>query len=321
MRYRFSKLPAVLFVVLSAAARLALAQDSREPAREFQKESQQAGQLPTGNDIVAAAARQVQAIDGLSADLRCRIEAFGHSLAGQGSYQQLGPGPEKLLRMELKVQADDQAITRLEVCGPTYCYIRQESPLHKTPLARVNLRTLRYAISRSPGPIASNPAQAWIQLGGLPRLLATLEQNFTFAAPRGDELKFVTADGQSVEKLPVIVVSGTWKEDKLEALSSAKGKRSESTQIPGRVELILGRANQRPALFPYRITYFAAPAESAGEGAPTAGDPEQILFMLELFNVQLRRDLDPAEFEYLPGDQEVADLTGTYLERLGLKTK
>jgi hypothetical protein len=310
MRHSFPKLPAVLFVVFSAAGGLALAQDS-------QKESQQAGQLPTGNEVVAAAARQVQAIDGLSADLRCRIEAFGHSLAGQGSYQQLGPGPEKLLRMELKVQADDQAITRLEVCGPTYCYIRQESPLYKTPLARVNLRTLRYAISRSPEPLASNPAQAWIQLGGLPRLLDSLEQNFTFAAPRGDELKFVTADGQSVEKLPVIVIKGTWKEDKLESLSSAKGKRSESTQIPGRVELILGRANQRPALFPYRITYFAAPSGKAVD----AGEPEQVLFMLELFNVQLRRDLDPAAFEYLPGDQEVADLTGTYLERLGLKSK
>jgi hypothetical protein len=319
MRYSFPKLPAVLLVIVFAAGGPALAQESTQ-------ESQEADKLPTGNEVVAAAARQVQAVDGLSADLRCRIEAFGHSLAGQGSYQQLGPGPEKLLRMELKVQADDQAITRLEVCGPTYCYIRQESPLHKTPLARVNLRTLRYAIGRSPGPIASNPAQAWIQLGGLPRLLDSLEQNFTFAAPRGDELKFVTADGQSVEKLPVVVVSGTWKADKLESLSSAKGKWSESTQIPARVELILGRANQRPALFPYRITYFASPAESAREGAPaqgapTAGDPEQILFMLELFNVQLRRDLDPAAFEYFPGDQEVADLTGAYIERLGLKSK
>ncbi|MCU0880029.1 MAG: hypothetical protein MUF06_19845 [Pirellulaceae bacterium] len=306
MRHSFPKLPAVLLLVLLAAGQPAAAQ-----------ETQPSGKLPTGNEVVAAAARQVQALDGLSADLRCRIEAFGHSLAGQGSYQQLGAGPEKLLRMELKVQADDQALTRLEVCGPTYCYIRQESPLHKTPLARVNLRTLRYAISRSPEPIAKSPAQAWIQLGGLPRLLDSLEQNFAFAAPRGDELKFVTADGQSVEKLPVIVIKGTWKEDKLESLSSAKGKRSESTQIPGRVELILGRANQRPALFPYRITYFAAPSGKAED----AGEPEQVLFMLELFNVQLRRDLDPAAFEYLPGDQEVADLTGTYLERLGLKTK
>jgi hypothetical protein len=313
MRHSFSRLPAVLLWLLWAAGGLALAQEARQ-------ESRAADKLPSGNEVVAAAAQKVQAIDGLSADLRCRIEAFGHSLAGQGSYQQLGPGPEKLLRMELKVQADDQAITRLEVCGPTYCYIRQESPLHKTPLARVNLRTLRQAISRLPEPIARNPAPAWIQLGGLPRLLDSLEQNFTFAAPRGDELQFVTADGKRVEKLPVIVVSGTWKEDKLEALSSAKGKRSESTQIPARVELILGRADQQPALFPYRITYYAAPQGNAKEVAP-ADSADQVLFMLELFNVQPRRDLDPAAFEYLPGDQEVADLTGVYLERLGLKSK
>ncbi|MEX2173528.1 MAG: hypothetical protein WD872_04145 [Pirellulaceae bacterium] len=275
-----------------------------------------------GNRIVVQAARRVQDESALSADLRYRIDAFGHELAGQGSYQQLGKGPEKLLRMELKVQVADQAITRQEICGPSYYYIRCESPFAPTSLGRVNLRALRLGIARAPAHIAGNPAEAWILLGGLPKLLESLFQNFDFSPPREDELQFASADGQGVERLPVIILTGRWKKDSLAALrNTGKGPSKErAEQLPDAVEIVLGRADQVLPLFPYRITYLQTePGEKSEQGR--GGESSRPLLSLELFNVHRKGNLDPRDFDYQPGTQEFADLTQAYLQRLGLAIK
>jgi hypothetical protein len=273
-----------------------------------------------GDQAVAAAARNVQNESALSADLRYRIDAFGHQLGGQGSYQQLGKGPEKLLRLELKIQVADQAITRQEVCGPTFYYIRRESPFAPTSLGRVNLRHVREAIARAPAPIATNPAEVWILLGGLPRLLETLHRNFEFDEPREDALQFTTEGAKDVQSLPVLVVRGRWKKQRLEALqTTSKGpSKDDPEQLPDAVELILGRPDdsQLP-LFPYRITYLQD-AKSAGGKEGRGGEAQRGMLTLELFNVHRKGDLDPRGFEYIPNGQEVADLTQAYLQRLGL---
>ena len=278
------------------------------------------GDESAGNQAIAASARNVQNESALSADLRYRIDAFGHQLAGQGSYQQLGKGPEKLLRLELKIQVADQAITRQEICGPTFYYIRRESPFAPTSLARVNLRHVRDAIARAPAPIATNPAEVWILLGGLPRLLETLHRNFEFEEPRGDALQFTTEGAKDVQSLPVIVVRGRWKEERLEALQSTskRSSKDEPEQIPDAVELVLGRPDdsQLP-LFPYRITYLQD-AKSEGGKEGRGGEALRGMLTLELFNVHRKGDLDPRGFDYDPNGQEVADLTQAYLQRLGL---
>ncbi len=275
-----------------------------------------------GNRTLAAAARSVQAESALSADMRCRIDAFGHELAGQGSYQQLGKGPEKLLKLELKVQVADQAVTRQEICGPTYYYIRRQSPLAPVSLGRVNLRQLRLALARAPAAIATNPTDVWILLGGLPKLLESLHRDFEFSDPRPDELQFAIADGGQVQRLPVVVLRGHWKTDRLTELRrTEKGtSKDRAEQLPDEVEIVLSREDQTPPLFPYRVTYLT---KSGQPGQGGAGDREgegspKPLLTLELFNVHRKGNLDPRDFDYQPGEQEVADLTQSYLQRLGL---
>jgi hypothetical protein len=284
-----------------------------------------------GDQLVAAAARRVQGEAALSADLRYRIDAFGHELVGLGSYRQLGSGPEKLLRMELKIQVADQAVTRQEICGPQFYWIRRQSPLAAASLGRVNLRQVRLAAERTADPgigipgsaaAAANPADVWILLGGLPKLLESLHQNFNFTAPREDELQFTSADGEGVERLPVLVVRGTWKPEPLaQLLHDGKVPGSPNKplpeQLPDAVELVLGRADQVLPHFPYRVTYLKR-GQPAGQGREGELKP---LLSIDLFNVYRKGDIDPRDFEYNPGGQEVADLTQTYLERLGLATK
>jgi hypothetical protein len=278
----------------------------------------------SGNRAVAAAARAVQAEAALSADLRCRIDAFGHELVGQGSYQQLARIPdrpgEKLLKLDLKVQLADQTITRQEICGPTFYYVRRESPLAQVTLGRVNLRQIRMAMTRAPEPVAANPDEVWILLGGLSKLLESLHRNFEFDEPQPDDLQFPKVDGDGVERLPVIVVRGRWQEDKLAALRKTdKGTSKDyADQIPDEVELVLGRADLAELpLFPYRLTYFKLPSKDDQGGAGEGGSLRPLL-TLELFNVQRNSSLTPQQFDYQPGDQEVADLTQSYLQRMGL---
>jgi hypothetical protein len=283
-----------------------------------------ANAAPANDSIIAAAARAVQAEPAISADLRCRIDAFGHQLVGQGSYQQLSAGTdrpgEKLLKLDLKVQLADQTITRQEICGPTFYYIRRESPLASVSLGRVPLRHIRDAMARAPESLSANPKETWILLGGLPKLLESLHRNFEFAEPRPDELQFPRAGGDGVERLPVLVVHGRWRAVRLAELRKIdKGvSKDHAEQLPDEVELVLGRADLAELpLFPYRITYFKA-AEKDERGRGGEGDSPRPLLTLELFNVHRDGSLRPEQFDYQPGEQEVADLTQSYLQRLGL---
>lgn len=273
-----------------------------------------------GNRLIAGAARRVHEQSSLSAEMRYRLDAFGHELAGQGSYHQLGTGPEKLLKLELKIQVADQAIVRQEICGPSFYYVRRESPFAPASLGRVNLRHVRTAIARAGEPIAANPAEVWMLLGGLPKLLETLDRNFEFAAPRDDELHYTVEGGQGVQKLPVIVVRGRWKKDRLAALlTTDKGKSKEDAeQLPDAVELVLGREDDASLpLFPYRITWLQDVQPDGKDKQGRGAGQLRAMLLLELFNVQ-RSKLTPEQFDYQPSERDVADLTQSYLVRLGL---
>ena len=227
------------------------------------------------------------------------------------------PG-EKLLKLDLKVQLADQTITRQEICGPAFYYIRRESPLAPASLGRVSLRHVRDAISRATEPLSANPNETWILLGGLPKLLESLHRNFEFAEPRPDELQFPRAGGDGVERLPVLVVRGRWRADRLAELRKIdKGvSKDHAEQLPDEVELVLGRADLAELpLFPYRITYFKTASKNE-QGRGGEGDSSRPLVTLELFNVHRDGSLTPEQFDYQPGEQEVADLTQSYLQRL-----
>jgi len=144
-----------------------------------------------GQELVAEAARRLQAEKALSAELRYRIDAYGHQLIGAGNYLQWGAGPERLLKLELQMRVGNRPATLQEVRGDDFYWVRRDVPPQPPSLWRVNLRQLRDSVGRPIGEAASDvlPQGAWIMLGGLPQLLASLEQNFAFDTPREDELQ------------------------------------------------------------------------------------------------------------------------------------
>jgi hypothetical protein len=310
MRHIFARLTAVGLLALAAS------QGSRVRGEESGNR---------GQELVAEAARRLQAEKALSAELRYRIDAYGHQLIGAGNYLQWGAGPERLLKLELQMRVGNRPATLQEVRGDDFYWVRRDVPPQPPSLWRVNLRQLRDSVGRPIGEAASDvlPQGAWIMLGGLPQLLASLEQNFAFDTPREDELQFRAADGQSVERVAVWTVAGRWKPERLAALTGRDtNKKSDlPEQLPEKVELVLGRTDAIPPLFPCRITYWQAPGVGSGRIARSANSAPRELLTLDLFHVDRQAKIDRGQFLFNPGELDVEDRTARYIQRLSGASK
>jgi hypothetical protein len=297
--------------------------DSRPPTPDSRPPTPDS-RPPSGQQLVAEAARRVASEPAIAADLRYRVDAFGQQLVGTGSYLQFGAGAEKLLRLELKMQVGDKPATVQEIRGEETYWVRRDVPPAPPSLGLVDLKQLRRALSPTANPLAPNalPQGDWIMLGGLARLLAALDEHFAFAAPRADELRFNSAEGKEVVRLPVWIVQGKWKPEKLAALVAREPGKVGALpeQLPNRVELVLGRTEDVLPLFPYRITYWRTPSAGGKRGKDAQAAAPRELLALELFNIS-RKEIDAREFDYQPGDQDVQNLTAYYIQRFSGNTK
>jgi hypothetical protein len=218
------------------------------------------------------------------------------------------------------MQVGERPATLLEIRGPQDYWIRKEVPPAAATLGHVDLVQLSRALRRGDQPALDvAPQQNWILLGGLPKLLAALARSFEFSAPRQDEV--LIASGGQQQHLPIWVLEGRWKQGRLAALT---GRANGATgnlpqQLPDRVEVVLDRSDESLRLFPYRISYWRKASPSSGGRGGAAQDEE--LLALELFNVRRIGAVDPREFEYSPGEQEVLDLTTAYIQQLGGERK
>jgi hypothetical protein len=241
--------------------------------------------------------------------VRYRVDAFGHHLLGTGNYLQSGPPAARQLRLDLRMKVGDKPATHQEIRGLDYYWIRREVPPNPPTLGRVDLVLLRRALQRT-DPLAQGdalPRGAWIMLGGLPRLLTSLDRSFEFAAPQADEVQ-LAGGGDIPQRLPIWVLSGKWKPARLAALSGREDGNQLPDQFPDRVEIVLDRSDQTLPLFPYRISYFRA---AEGQSVPRE------LLTVELFNVRRVPPIDPREFQYQAGEQEVLDHTSAYIQQFG----
>ncbi|MBI3840235.1 MAG: hypothetical protein HY288_20120, partial [Planctomycetia bacterium] len=162
--------------------------------------------------------------------------------------------------------------------------------------------------SQPPGP----QNNAWLALGGLPKLLMDLETSFRFGPVAESRL-----DG-----LRVWTVEGQWKPAKLAELlpdqkatieaGGAADTRHLSPNLPDSVVLHMGCDD----LFPYRFEYWRC--ERPDKKAQTDGRGK-LLAVLEMFEVQLGAPIDPGRFAYQPGALQSIDRTQEYLDKLGLQ--
>lgn len=300
--------------------------DRLAPASAAGQGGAEAAETADGQRLVAESARRLLAESSIKANVRFRTTAFNHDVIGIGAYLQLGDGPEKLLRLEMKSQVGDQTAALQEICSEDEYWVRRDLPQLSTTVGRASLRPIRQAIGRMAKDPHVDPIQTWIVLGGLPRMMEELHRSFVFGPATASEVEFTSADGRGVDRMPVWIVEGEWRKERLDFLTGNKTPEDLSKlpkQLPTRVQLILGRVEHSFPLFPYRISYMRPRGEASGAGeSPTTDKSKwEPLCTLEFYGVYHTSDIDPREFAYDPGDQEVADLTQHFMVRLGLVGK
>ena len=278
------------------------------------------GRPAGGESLVGEAARQLLLQPSLEAKIRQRVNLFGQRLVGAGVYRQLMDGQELRLKLELKLQTAGQITSVQQISDGRFLYIRRDWPGRET-LSRIDLQRVRKALSESPDR-PPNGALPGLELGGLPKLLQSLENDFQFSDPRPE----------TIGPLPVWVLEGRWKTEKLvrllpdqraDILAGKPPRLAElPAHLPNSVVVVLGRDQSIP-LFPYRIAYRrqspanGAAGDEVGGGKPESSGAPRSIVTIELFEVRSRIALDPLQFNYQAGEQEVVNCTDLVLRRLG----
>jgi hypothetical protein len=260
-----------------------------------------------GNLLIGQAAREVSQLPALEAKLRIQTNMLGQELMGSGSYYQLARAPETLFKLELKLQVANQVSSLLHISDGRFLWMRRDLPTHRF-LGRVDQRRIAEALADAgPERTLGQGGAGALSLGGLGRLLETLQTHFDFAPP----------EDESFGGVPVWVVRGAWKPAALARMVPAQAKTLEAggsiapwelpEQMPSHVVVVLSR-DPALRLFPYRIDY----QREGRRGGATS------MVSIDLFDVRKNVSLDPRLFSYKPGDQELVDHTETFLREMGL---
>jgi hypothetical protein len=304
-----SSLPIFVFLVFAVICREIRAQSA--PPAVAEAGGQPASAVPAAADSIAGDVmlrRVMGAVDtqrSISAKLRYKIDLLGRTMLGSGNYLQQGRGPERMLRLDLQLQSGMLATNVLEICDGTALWIFEDFGEAKT-LGRVDLVRLRRARPKSPSPPSVAAINTWFALGGLPKLLASLDTSFRFgpvADSRLDDVHVWTLEGQwepgrLVQLLP----------DQKAAIESggAVDLSKLAPNLPDRVTMHVGCDD----LFPYRFEYWRAEKGT---------DRSKLLVVMEFYEVQVGVPLDRRHFIYAPGAVQPTDRTQSYLDRLLLE--
>jgi len=251
-----------------------------------------------------------------SARLRHQVQLFGQTLVGKGSYQQLGEGIGKFLRVEMTIKASGQgAASQLaHVCDGRYLWMFEDIT-GRTKLSRIDLRRVSKAIESidkqrtEPQPSLDLSVAA----GGFGRLLGDLKQQFEMHAVLAGELN----------SEPVWILDGRWRRDRLAELLPKQadkilaGKAADldrlAQHLPHEVRITLSRDE---SLLPYRIEFARTKRGKDGEKAE-----RMPIVSMEIYEIKLNEALDPQLFVYKPGSVEIVDRTDKYLRQRGLLKK
>lgn len=288
-----------------------------------------------GDQLVAQAAAQLERHDTITARLRHQASVPGQSLlTGRGGYWQQGSADELRVRLELQIAGQEASL--LQVSDNRFLWVERRLPVGRS-VTRIKLWELRAESSLGNSPLGdiqpgnaswmTTPPELIAQSGGLPSLLYALQENFSFLPPQATRLVVRQEDGTESTSIPYYAVVGTWRKDKLAALTLANLAADDSGQspeaiansvparLPQEVLIFFGQADLFPYRFEYRKLQTQVAAIKSGTAVPyeLAKNP---MLVFEFNEVQFDVPIAPGQFLYTPGDADWTDQTEVVLQRL-----
>lgn len=291
-------LTAVTVLLLAVGLR---AENPTSSAQIPLSESQQ-----SADRLLAQSLAQLASYDSVSAKISQRIDLNGYDLIGDGLYLQATSGNDLLLRMELKVQVGGQLCSSLQVSDGRQLWIEEQRCTERT-VQRVDVREVALAL-RKAKPRLEELGGGRLPLGGLAEWLHSLEVNF----------QFVYGGDRDLEGVPVSMLVGSWRKDRLlEMLPKQKeqieaGQPADLSQIPAHlpqdVVLLIGHDD----FFPYLIDY-----RRYQPATVTSSPQPKSLLRVQIYEVRIGGPIDLRQFVYQPGQVDVIDATNTVTRLVG----
>jgi len=285
--------------------------------------------LSSGDRLLVQALNQLERRRSVTARLNYEVRLLNERLSGRGGYWQQGSGEELCVRLDLQMIGQDSTLR--QVSDGRALWIDRQLPMGRT-VTQINLRELRAdPVLAADGFDQIAPGQAsWSATqpdllaccGGLPRLLASLSENFSFM-PR-QAMRLVSPGSPSQASPPYFAVVGHWKPERLAVLKGqqsnvgdhdSQAQNLQPHRLPQEVLLLFGQAD----LFPYRVEY--RQRETPAAAGPNLPGPNYQLspnpmVVLEFSDVAFDVPIAVGQFDYEPGNIDWVDQTAAVLERL-----
>jgi hypothetical protein len=285
-----------------------------------------------GDRLLLQTLAQLERRQSVTARLLYEIFLDGRQLKGNGSYWQQGSGDDLRVRLELRINTQKSSL--LQVSNSRFLWTDQRLPSGRV-VTRIDLRKLRADPALAPAQLEEiQPGHAtWSPIepestticGGLPTLLSSLVEHFAFAPPQATVLEISPPLVAEPTRIPVFVVVGHWRPEKLAQLRPAPPEGQDAAadpqgqplpeRFPQEVLLLVGQAD----LFPYRIEYRRLESQPQEPGTASATRYElsaKPTVVMALTDVAFDVPIAAGQFDYAPGDADWADRTAECRERL-----
>ena len=254
--------------------------------------------LTDSKAILKRAIAQLHSESRFQASVRHKIRMFDQQLVGTGHYRQFGNDSIKRLRFELKTQVGEKTSSVIQVCDGRHLWTR-ENLAEGTTLSRIDVRFIQDELAeyeRENGIVKFTANWgANIAMGGLPRLLTSIDFCFEFGSVRE----------ATYEDIPVWVMSGAWKQGVKDRIIEQFDSGTQlPTHLPDAVQLVLGR-DVEFKFIPREIQYLRVLADNT----------VRPMVSLQLYDITRLVDMNAAQFEYQRGEQVIVDRTQAFLDK------
>lgn len=260
------------------------------PVKPPEKSSEAPGpESPEAKAALDQARQRLLSHSSIQAKLVETVALTNRRFTINGSYLQGGDGELKL-RLEYQVKLGDTEGSILEVCDGQVLWSRNQIGTD-VRISRRDVRQILQAAAESGLP--SNLVTVELGFGGLPGLLASIEQSMQF-----DRYKEETADGRKL-----IVIEGGWKPHMLKAWQGANPEAPLPDYVPSRIRLYL----DGESYFPERIWYLGRNADQTLRRRVS----------LEFSEVETGIAIPASKFKFVPPDGVFPeDVTPVFIEQI-----
>jgi hypothetical protein len=244
---------------------------------------------PEAKSTLEQARQRLLRYQSLKAKLVETVALTNRRFIVNGSYLQ-GSGADLKLRLEFATKLGETEGTLLEVCDGQVLWTRH----HIGSDVRISRRDVRQILqAAAANGYTDNLLTVELGFGGLPGLLASIEQSMQFDQWRED-----TADGQKL-----VVIEGGWKPQMLSMWQGKNPKAPLPDYVPSRIRLNF----DSESLFPRRVLYLRRNAENR----------LRPLVSLDFSEIETDIAIPAEKFKFVPPDGVFPeDLTAQFVKQI-----